>query len=79
LPYELLYGCRFGKTTDRHGRADLENEARRRGKEVREDKRRSVPPGRNPVRTWPVAGCPGYVRQPRSDRRAADGGEGPPA
>jgi len=77
VPYELLYGdCHcFGKTTYRHSMADSENKVRRRVEAARDDIRRPVPPGSDPVWTCPVAGCPGHVPRPWVDFRPTDDGE----
>ncbi len=77
MAYELLYGyCHcFGKTTYRKGVVASEKEARRWVAASREDLRRPVPPGSDPVWTCPVAGCPGHVQRPWFAYRLAPGGE----
>lgn len=66
MSYELIYGyCHcFGRTTYRHGLAASEEEARRWVQAAREDPRRPVPAGSDPVWTCPVAACPGHRQRP---------------
>jgi hypothetical protein len=79
VPYELLYGyCHcFGRTTYQHGLAASEAEARRWVETGRNDDRRPVPPGSDPVWTCPVTGCPGHIQRPWFSYRPVPDGETP--
>jgi hypothetical protein len=73
MPFELIWGyCHcFGKTTYREGLVGSEAEARQWVATRRRDFGRPRVPQADPVRTCPVAACPGHRQQPWFDYRAA--------
>jgi hypothetical protein len=80
MAYELIWGyCHcFGKTTYREGLVDTEPEARQWVANRRRDAGRPWVPPTDPVRTCPVAACPGHRQRAWFDYRAAPAaGTGP--
>jgi hypothetical protein len=81
MAFELIWGfCHcFGKTTYREGVVNTEAEAREWVATRQRATSRPWVPREDPVRTCPVAACPGHRQRPWYDYRpAADDGEGRP-